>query len=103
MENIKKFFQLLMKHTQNKYIMICAILIVGIAQSSYNQGVFITYIIVHSIILQRTYIRYLEDKKRLEGGIFKESLQELIKDVLIEIKQIKAEVDITVNRFINLK
>jgi len=103
MENIKKFLSLLIKHTQNKYIMICAILIVGVARSSYNQGVFITYIIVHSIILQRTYMRYLEDKKRLEGEIFKDSLNELIKEVLVEIKQIKAEVDITVNRFINLK
>jgi len=96
MENIKKFFQLLMKRTQNKYILICAILIVGVARSSYNQGVFITYVIVHSIILQRTYIRYLEDKKRLEGEIFKESLSEVVKEV-------KANFDITVNRFINLK
>lgn len=93
--NIKKFLISLQRLFLNKYSLTCAILLLGVARDPFNRGIFIIYLIIQSIILQRIYIKHLEDRKQKETKMFKDALKEITKEV-------KTNFDVTINRWINL-
>ncbi len=85
-----------MKHSLNKWPLVISILIVCTVVDSVSRAIFCIYMAVHAIILHKTYMDFLADKKQIEMKVFENKLNEIV-------DKIHNEFNVTINRFINLK